>query len=780
MKRFLLPFLLSACCCNIATAQTITTIAGYGVGDGGIAVMAELYQPISVTLDTAGNVYFADPSQSTIRKINTAGIITTFAGTRVSGYNGDNIRDTFAQLNHPTGIKADVAGNIYIADYSNNRVRKINTAGIITTIAGTGAAGFAGDGGQATAAKLVHPSDIALDTSGNIYIADQGNVRIRKINRAGIITTYAGTGTTGFGGDGGQATLANMNFPAALALDDAGALYVVDNGNNAIRKIDTTHVITTIAGTGSTTGGYAGDGGPATAAVLSNPSGVSVDAGGNVYISDNANDRIRVINRFGVINTIAGTTAWGFSGDGGSATDARLHNPCGSAVDAAGNFYFADNANERVRKINTAGIISTIAGQSGTAGDGGPATSAGLSIPLRLAIDRSGNKYIVDYGNDRIKKIDLSGNILTIAGNGTIAHTGDGGPADSASIFQPSAIATDSSGNIFFTEQYGNTVREINTSGIITTVAGTGSFGFSGDGGAAVAATLENPAGLAFDRGGNLYIADLGNNRIRKIDASGTITTIAGTALAAHLGDGGPASAASLNGPMDVATDTAGNIYVADMNNNCIRKISGAGIISTIAGTTTAGFANDGQPATLAELNQPQGVAADSAGNIFIADYGNQRVRRIDTNGVMATLGGDGISGYSGDGGPAYRAELYSPTGVTIGTGRVIYIADSYNNKIRKIDSSSNYLTSSITSIIAPAWDAILFPNPATDVLHISIAASLLPGTVSITNATGQVVLTNDLLFANEAIGIGSLPPGLYLVRVTCNSGSSKVIKLVK
>ncbi|MGP8217270.1 MAG: T9SS type A sorting domain-containing protein [Bacteroidia bacterium] len=345
-----------------------------------------------------------------------AQIISTIAGNGSQGYTGDGGQATAAELYGPTGVAIDASGNIYIADYENDRIRKVNTSGIISTFAGTGTAGSSGDGGNATAAELYEPMEVAIDIAGNVYIADYGNNRIRKVNTSGIISTIAGNGTAGSTGNGGNATAAELNSPMGVAVDVYGNIYIADYNNNIIRIVNSSGIIKTIAGTGTggLSGNYNGDGIAATAANLDEPGAVSLDASGNIYISDFLNNRIREINTSGIINTVAGNGTANYSGDGGPATAAEInlwaafnYRGGGVVVDASNNIYIGDYDNSRLRKVNSSGIISTIAG-TGTAsysGDGGPATAAELHYPTNVAVDASGNVYFADYGNNRIRKI---------------------------------------------------------------------------------------------------------------------------------------------------------------------------------------------------------------------------------------------------------------------------------------------------------------------------------------------------------------------------------------
>ncbi|MEO8868756.1 MAG: T9SS type A sorting domain-containing protein [Bacteroidia bacterium] len=351
---------------TLTKAQSIiTTVAGNGTqgysGDGGYATSAQLSYAEGMIFDGGGNMYIADSYNNVIRKINTIGIITTIAGTGfgagtgAGGYSGDGGAATLAQLNGPVDIVFDASGNLYISDYNNNRVRKINTSGVITTIAGNGNNGYSGDGAAATLAKLYEPSGLAFDATGNLYIADEQNNVIRKINTAGIISTYAGNGfgagmgTGGYSGDGGQATVAELFEPIGLTFDLSGNLYVAESGNNVVRKINTSGIINTYAGGGIS---GLGDGGPATLAQLNFPYGLTFDKIGNLYIGDALNNRVRKVSTSGIINTIVGDGIAGYSGDGGLAITAELYDPYNLLFDSIGNLYIADDVNSSIRKVS--------------------------------------------------------------------------------------------------------------------------------------------------------------------------------------------------------------------------------------------------------------------------------------------------------------------------------------------------------------------------------------------------------------------------------------------
>jgi sugar lactone lactonase YvrE len=654
-------------------AQTIHTVAGTGTiafrGDGGPAIAAELYGPREIVADRTGNLYVSDQNNNVIRKISTTGIITTYAGTTVPGYNGDGGQAALAELSFPGGLAIDSTGNLYIADTRNNRIRMVTPTGIIMTVAGNGNQAYSGDGGAAILAELSFPVAVALDRSGNLYISDAGNYRLRRVDASGIITTYAGTGVQGYNGDGGPATIADVYGPNGVVADGAGNVYFVDD-HERVRMVDPSGIITTIAGNG--TQGYTGDGGAATLAQLHHASGISIDNAGNLYIAEIENNCIRKISTGGMISTVAGNGSRGYSGDGGAATSALLSGSSGIFVDAAGTMYIADCNNNRIRKVDPSGTITTIAGNGivGYSGEGGPAISAEISYAREIALDKAGNLFISDGYVNRVLKMNRSGIITTIAGNGTWGYSGDSGPATAAQLKYPGGITVDTAGNIYFTESNNRIVRKVDPAGIISTFAGNGTIGYSGDGGPATSAQLTLPAALTTDRYGNVYITDF--NTIRKVNTSGIISTIAGTGVTGFSGDGGPATAAQISFPGGIATDTAGNIYIADSDNHRVRKIDASGIITTIA-TCSA-----------------NGIALDKKGNIYAGISGAHCIAKIDTLNTFTVIAGiQGSEGFSGDGGKATDAKLRYPVGVAVDDAGNIFIADGNNQRIRVVSGPS-------------------------------------------------------------------------------------------
>ncbi|MBK9966031.1 MAG: hypothetical protein IPP07_14430 [Holophagales bacterium] len=591
-----------------------------------------------------------------------------------------------SDLAYPAGLAFDRAGNLYIADSENNRIRRVRVAtGVIETFAGTGEWGFSGDGGPALQASLAQPLALALDGDGNLLVADSFNDRVRKVDLGSlVITTIAGSGSQASAGDGGPATLATLRLPVALALDLAGNIFVAEQDGHRVRKIDlSTGLITTVAGTGEA--GFTGDGGPATAARLSRPRGLAFDLSGSLYVADAENFRIRRVSAAGVITTYGGTGESGVGGDGGPAA-AALFSPAGLANDFDGSgLAVVDLENNRIRRISydTTNVF-TIAGtgEFGYLGDLGPATSAGLRQPWRSAIGPEGDLYIADSEHGRIRRVDrASREISTFAGGGSGP---DGGPAESAELNMPSGIAFDAAGNLLIAETWGGRIRKVEKStGLIRTLAGGGEQ--LGDGGPATSARLDAPLGVAVDQIGNVFVADGQQNRVRRIDAStGVITTLAGTGAAGYSGDGGLATASTMTRPQDVAVDGSGNLFVSTDDGRIRRVDGGSGIISTYAGGGSS--LGDGGPASQAYLDNPSGLALDTTGNLFVADGWGGRVRKVDAGTkVIQTVAGTDIPGFYGDGGRATQAGLSLPQGVAVDTAGNLYIADTNANRIRAV-----------------------------------------------------------------------------------------------
>jgi len=696
----------------------LTTVAGSDlVGDGGPAIAAQVSQPEGIAVDPAGNLYIADAANHRVRKVTPAGTISTVAGNGHPGFSGDNGPASAAQLNQPYDLALDAAGNLYIADYGNQRVRALGTDGNITTVAGDGSSGSSADGGPATAALLLGPRNVATDLAGNLYISDFDGHRVRRVAPDGTIGTVAGIGIAGFSGDGGPATAAQLAFPAGLALDGAGNLYIVDSTNVRIRKV--------LAGTGTIS------------TILTQQSfgmpniqlsGLAANPAGNLYIPESGNSFVWQLTPAGALTQVAGAPGSGaYTGDGQPALQTALNTPVEVTLDTAGDLYISEA--RRVRCVTAAtGIINTVAGDGtfGFSGDGGSALTAVLNTPTGLVLN-NGSLYIADQNNDRVRAVAASGTISTVAGNGTPSYAGDGLPAVSASLFGPDGLAFDSSGNLYIADARNNRVRRVDPSGMITTFAGNGtSAGFGGEGDPATLTPLNSPQGVVPDLAGNVYVSDTGHNRVIQVDASGNIHTVAGTGTAGDA-SGGSTSLGELYNPSGLAVDNAGNLYIADTQNHRIQMLAAGGTISTIAGTGTNGFSGDGGAAAAAELSYPSAVAVDASGNIYIADTGNNRVRLITTDGNIDTIAGTGNAAYNGDNGAALDIALYNPGGLALDGQGDVWVADTGNNRVRMLSAAQTVVTPPPPINVTLANSASLLPGP------------LAPGEIfSIFSSTGQ------------------------------------------
>ncbi len=682
-------FLLSGL--SFAQQYTVSTIAGGAPPATPVAATAiSTGNTQRVTVDPAGNVYFSS-SLNCVFEISTSGTLTLIAGNSRAGYSGDGGPATQAQLHSPNGLAVDGSGDVFIADTANNVVREVMPNGIITTFAGNGTAGYTGDLGPATQAQLHGPAGVAVDSSGDVYIADSANNVIREVSPDGTITTIAGTGYANYSGDGGNPILADLNNPQDVAVGPDGGIYIADTNNQFIREV-VAGSINYVAGSGAA--GYAGDGGSATAATTNggpgvavyNPTAIAFDSSGNYYIADSGNNRIRkvvvkgditdTVASAGTIHTAAGDGAQGFAGDGSPAINASLNQPTGVVVDSQGNIYIADNGNARIRKVSSSGTITTVGGNGilSYSGDGGLATAAQLNAPAGVSTS-DGIFFIADSQNA----------VVRIVNKGIISSVGSG------SFKLPRGMAADSAGNAYVADSEANRVWKIGTNGSVTAFAGTGSQGYGGDGGPAASAELNSPTSVAIDGAGNVYIDDFSNQRIREVGSDGTINTVAGNGLQGYSGDGGPAIMASFNEALGIAVDAAGNLYIADSNNNVIREVTADGTINTIAGNGLTGFAGDGGPATSAQITSPSAIAVDAFDNLYFTD-GTARIRAIFA-GTITTIAGNGTIGYSGDAGVATKAQFNAPVGLSVDASGNLYVADTGNNTVRLLQVAAPGVT---------------------------------------------------------------------------------------
>ncbi len=714
----------------------ITTVAGNGFygysGDGKLATKAELGYVYGLAIDKAGDLYIGDESHCVVRKVAAAtGTITTAAGNGKCGYSGDNGPATSAQLEYTLGLALDKAGNLYIG--TDGSIRKVAAGtGTITTFAGTGIEGYSGDNGPATKAQLGAPDQIVFDAAGNLYFVDEAEEVVRKI-AAGtmIITTVAGKGPQypppGSNGDGGPATSATLSYPQGLAIDAAGNLYISDTYKAAVREVTAgNQIINTIAGNRNCSS-FGGDGGPALAAAMCYPLGLAIDPSANLYVADLYYQRVREITApatppaaataVPVFGLAGGTYAIAKSLTITAAAGAEIYLTLdGSTPTTAGEGYYTPitvagpvtvkaialapgllpSAEVTATYNVTAAAPATIAtvagsGTEGLPGAGGPALQAELGYLYSVAADSAGNLYIADPDEGVVWKLTAATQTVSVAA-GTLGlfgrYTGEGGPAAKAILGNPEFVALNSAGDLFISDWRNQLVYKVAAqTGIITRYAGGGTsyqYPTFGDGGAATLAVLEDPGGIALDSAGNLYIADSGVSRVRKVDAmTGIISTVAGATGATVLGDGGLATAAMLN-PGNLAFDASSNLYIVDRSSERIRKVdSKSRIISTVAGTGIFGFGGDGGPATSAPIG-PFGIAIDASGAIYFSNVDNT-IRKFVPGGAISTISGTGYWGFAGDGGPARMAEICGAAGLGFDKAGSLYIADGCNYRVRKV-----------------------------------------------------------------------------------------------
>ena len=748
MRRIIIAFALIAMALPAGAQQDwITTFIGGGPNDIP-AVEADINHPVAITFDSSGNYYIAACNANRVFKVNTSGILTVVAGLGPAGYGGDGVIGGAgdALLNCPNGVAVNSSGDVFISEYNNETIREVNTSGTITTVAGiSGLCGYSGDGSPATGYEVCRPGGLAFDSSQNLYIADAGNCRIRKlVVSSDTISTYAGDGTCGYTGNAGAATSAEVNQPDGVALDGSNNLYIADTNNSVIRLVTkSSGVITTIAG--NNIYGYSGDGDPALSAEISHVyEGIWVNsAGTTVTIADYNNERIRQFTVGGNINTIAGTGAAGYSGDGSGATSATFNAPQGVALNSSGNVYVADTNNNRIRAFPVGVDINTVAGNGGTTfptlTSGVPPQGVVFYYPFGILEDPAGDVFVNDTDNYMVRELVASTDLVDFfAGTGTRGDTGNGGLATAAELNYNYGVARDSSGNIYIADTDNCVIREVTASnGDINVFAGeSGSCGYSGDGGPPTKAELNTPYGVYVDSGNNVYIADSYNHIIREV-TGGIISTVAGTpGEYGYLGDGDPATAAKLDQPWGISKDGAGNLYIADTYNCVIREVAAAtGIIETVVGIGDAcGYTGDGL-ATENRLNYPNGLLADTNGNLFIADTNNQRVRWVDPSGIMTTIAGTGNAAFSGDGNYATLADLYYPSGLARDAAGDILLVDQYNYRVREV---SAFAAAGVSASSLDFGLVTVKTSSAPQLLTVSALGPLTIGSIGTTGAFSE------------------------------------------
>lgn len=665
---------------KITPAGVVSTFAGrpdVSCGaDNGTGTVATFCQPTGLGIDSSDNLYVADNGSCIIRKITPAGVVTTLAGS-VNNCGRTNGTGSGAKFNSPEDVAVDGSGNVFVADAGNHEIRKITPAGVVTLFAGSSTGASGSTDATGTAARFYHPSHLVFDSSGNLFVTDSYNCTIRKITTGAVVTTFAGA-VDGWGYANGTGSAAVFNSPTGIGIDSSNNLYIADEYNYAIRKITTGAVVTTFAGAALHTGS---DDGTGSAARFGFPGGLTVDGSGNLFVADRGSRTIRKVTSGAVVTTFAGAVGPLGSTDG-AATDARFNYPQGMVFDSSGNLFVADTNNHVIRKITPAGVVSTFAGTAGSSGSAnGTGSAARFFYPVGIAIDTSDVLYVTDSYNCTIRKITTGAVVTTFAGSLTNCDHLDG-TGTAAHFNLPRGIAVNSSGIVYVVEHWGNSVRKITAAGVVTTLAG-GTYG-SADGTGA-AAQFANPIGVTLDSSGNLYVADTGNRTIRKVTAAGVVTTIAGSAGNWGSADG-TGAAASFSETFMLAADSSNNIYITDFDNYTIRKMTTAGVVTTFAGSPVIkGFENGFGSA--ARFNDPIGVATDSSGNVYISDTLNFAIRKITPAGYVTTYAGpQPSSDLVNSVGP--NARFSNPTGVINDSSGNLFVTDSGNNGIRKVTAS--------------------------------------------------------------------------------------------
>lgn len=780
-----------------SSGRSFSLLAGQSASAGSVdgqGRAARFSTPSSLAVDQAGNVFVADTTNHTIRKITPAGAVSTWAGQ--GGQPGSaNGTGNAARFNAPHGVAVDEAGNLYVADSGNHTIRKITPAGVVSTLAGL--AGVAGSAdGDGAAARFNYPTDVTVYPDGTAYVADMRNHLIREITPAGRVATYSGTAGVS-GNTNGPRPEALFNLPAHVAVYH-GNIYVTSAENESVRWITPTGMVATIAGDPDFAGS---DDGRTTTARFTGPTGLAVGPDGSLFIADSINNTIRRMSVFpaeiGVVTTVAGRVRVGGSTDG-SSSEATFNDPNGVAVDASGNIFVADLGNGMIRRIAPSGAVTTIAGDSSAGSDDGAGPAARFHLPGGVAVDLAGNAYVADTFNQTIRKITPAGVVTTLAGAAGQSGSNDG-TGGAARFDFPTGVAVDRAGNVYTTSNVA-AVRKITPEGVVTTIAGAaGAIGYAD--GPARTARFALPNGLAVAADGTVYIADQENSTIRKLTPDGVVTTLAGSAVE-RGGVDGAGRAARFVRPAGLTIDAAGNLYVSDSGDFTVRKVTPAGDVTTVAGQHGVSGSADGT-GSAARFSYAGSIAIDRTGTLFAADS-NNHLRQITPAGVVTTLVPDGP--FSG-GDDVLQANLVR--GVATDLAGNLYVTDGANNTIRRGVSTTRMVNLAVRTRVGiddqtPIMGFVISdgdPKPLVirgvgpTLATMGVSGWTVDPQVKLANQNAVVIEENDdwggstrLSDAFRAVGafplgatskdaalLPTLTPGLYSTRVTAAGNAGGV-----
>lgn len=752
---------------GIIPTLTAITIAGKAPGneDGPVAI-ARFSAPTGIAADTNGNLFVSDNNNHTIRKVSPAGIVTTFAGR--AGRSGDS--DGFgaaAGFLNAWSIALDRDGSLFVADTANYLIRKIAPSGKVTTLAGTSGVSGSQDG-PGTSASFSGPAGVAVDRAGNVYVADANLNLIRKIDPAGNVRTLAGLAGQA-GTNDGPGALARFNFPTGVAVDAATNIFVADNVNNTIRKITPDGRVSTLAGAAGFAGGADGTGSEAR---FNAPRGLVCDATGNVYVADSYNHAVRKVTPAGAVTTFAGTGQADHRD--GPGLEARFNTPAGIAIDGAGNLFVGEYDNNTVRKITPAGIVSTVVGQRTIGHVDGPANQARFNFPTGLAVDANGNVFVADIYNETIRRISPAGEVTTRAGVAGSYGSTDG-PALQATFAYPYGLLATTNGTLYVADSDSHAIRVISPAGTVSTLTGNATNAGNLDGPLSIA-TFQQPTALAMEAGGALFVIDSTANTLRKI-SSASVRTLAGIPGVAGSADG-IGAIATFNHPGGLAVSPDGTLFVSDTDNHTIRKVTRVGEVSTYAGAAGVLGSADGAVAQ-ARFISPRGLALDSKTNLYVADSGNNVIRRISPAGLVTTISGRASYLTGSADGEGSEARFNYPYSIAVDASDTVYVTDSYNQTIRKLVSTASdrpvidenpaligvgrVLSFASFGATAWQWELIRWPTTSTNTFPPSSTATpsfqpdvadLFTFRLSATNSSGAIAIRTL-----EVNGVTFLPP---------------------